>query len=92
MNENKKEFVTAIGEALKMDDRSGIKSIEYATNIWFEDVLYEEVVQINYHGGRYALINITANSNGANATAIINEVYGSGAIGHIFYGFEEEIK
>ena len=92
MNENKKEFVEALSDALKMDSRSGVKSIKYATDIWFEDILYEEVVQINYESGsgRYALINVTANSNGANATAIIHEVYGSGAIGHIFYGREEK--
>ena len=90
MNENKKEFVEALSDALKMDSRSGVKSIQYATGIWFEDILYEEVIQVNYEGGRYALINVIGNSNGANATEIIHEVYGSGAIGHIFYGREEE--
>ena len=92
MNDDKKAFVDALSDTLKMDSRSGVKSIQYATGIWFEDVLYEEVIQINYESGRgrYALINTTANSNGANATEIIHEVYGSGAVGHIFYGFEEE--
>ena len=90
MNEEKKEFITALCNTLKMDSRSGVKSIEYATDIWFEDILYEEVVQINYEGGRYALINVIANSNGANATEIIREVYGDGAVGHIFYGFEKK--
>ena len=84
----KKEFVEALSDTLKMDSRSGVKSIQYGTDVWFEDVLYAEVVQVNYEGRRYALINVTANSNGANATAIIHEVYGSGAIGHICYGFE----
>ena len=92
MNEKKKEFVEALSDTLKMDSRSGVKSIQYATDIWFEDILYSEVVQVNYEGGRYALINVTANSNGANATEIIHEVYGDGAMGHIFYGFEEEEK
>ena len=90
MNENKKEFVEALSDALKMDSRSGVKSIQYATEIWFEDILYEEFVQINYEGGRYALINVTANSNGANATEIIHEVYGGKPIGIIFYGREEK--
>lgn len=92
MNENKKEFVDVLSDTLKMDSRSGVKSIKYATNIWFEDILYEEVVQVNYENGRYALINVIANSNSANATEIIHEVYGSGAIGHISYGFEEDEK
>ena len=90
MNDDKKAFVDALSDTLKMDSRSGVKSIQYATGIWFEDVLYEEVIQVNYESGRFALINVTANSNGANATAIIHEVYGDGAMGHIFYGFEEE--
>ena len=89
MSEKKKEFVEALSNTLKMDSRSGVKSIEYGTDVWFEDNLYEEVVQINYDR-RYALINVIGNSNGANATEIIHEVYGSGAIGHICYGFEEE--
>ena len=88
MNEDKKGFVDALSDTLKMDSRSGVKSIQYATDIWFEDILYEEVIQVNYEGGRYALINVIGNSNGANATEIIHEVYGSGAVGHIFYGFE----
>lgn len=90
MSEKKKEFVEALSDTLKMDSRSGVKSIQYATDIWFEDVRYAEVVQVNYEGGRYALINVTANSNGANATAIIHEVYGDGAMGHISYGLKEK--
>ena len=92
MNDDKKAFVDALSDTLKMDSRSGVKSIQYATGIWFEDVLYAEVIQVNYESGRFALINVTANSNGANATVIIHEVYGDGAMGHIFYGFEEEEK
>ena len=92
MNEEKKEFVEALSDTLKMDSRSGVKSIQYSTGVWFEDILYEEVVQINYESGsgRYALINVIGNSNGANATEIIHEVYGSGAVGHISYGFKEK--
>ena len=92
MNDDKKAFVDALSDTLKMDSRSGVKSIQYATDIWFEDVRYEEVIQVNYESvrGRYALINVIGNSNGANATEIIHEVYGSGAVGHISYGFEEE--
>ena len=86
MSEKKKEFITALCNTLKMDSRSGVKSIEYTTNIWFDGVLYEEVIQINFKSGAHKLINVTANSNGANAQAIISAVY----VGHIFYGFEEE--
>ena len=86
MSEKKKEFVDALSDALKMDSRSGVKSIEYTTNIRFDGVLYEEVIQINFKSGAHKLINVTANSNGANAQAIISAVY----VGHIFYEFEEE--
>ena len=90
MSENKKEFVEALSNALKMDSRSGVKSIQYATDIWFEDVLYEEVVQINFRGGEFKLINVTANSNGENAKGIIKAVYGGKPVGLLFYGAEEK--
>ena len=48
MNENKKEFIEALGDALKMDSRSGVKSIKYSTDVWVEDVLYEEVIQVKF--------------------------------------------
>jgi len=92
MNEEKKEFIAALETALRMDRRSGVESIKYATDIWFEDILYEEVVTIYFKGGAYKLINVTANSNGANAKEIIKEVYDSECkpVGLLFYGFEEE--
>lgn len=90
MNEKKKEFVEALSDTLKMDSRSGVESIEYATDIWFEDVLYEEVIQINFRSGEYKLINVTANSNGANAKETVKAVYGGEPVGLLFYGFEEE--
>ena len=90
MNEKKKEFITALCNTLKMDGRSGVESIEYGTDVWFEDVLYEEVIQINFRGGEFKLINVTANSNGENAMGIIKAVYGGEAVGLLFYGFEEK--
>ena len=90
MNEKKKEFITALCNTLKMDSRSGVESIEYATDIWFEDVLYEEVVQINFKSGEYKLINVTANSNQSNKQEIMSAVYGRKPVGLLFYGFEEE--
>ena len=90
MNEKKKEFVEALRDTLKIDSRSGVKSIKYATGIWFEDVLYEEVIQINFNDGKYKLINTTANSNFSNANEIIKAVYGGAVVGLLFCGFEEE--
>lgn len=92
MNEKKKEFVEALSEALKMDSRSGVVSITYATDIWFEDVLYEEVIQVNFKGRAYKLINVTANSYQTNAREIINAVYDDEVCGLLFYGFEEEYE
>lgn len=89
MNEEKKEFLKALSDALKIDGRSGVESIEYSTDIWFEDVLYEEVVEVSFKGGAFKLINVTANSNGANAQEIIKAVYGGEVFGLLFYGFEE---
>ncbi len=90
MNENKKEFIEALGDALKIDSRSGVKSIEYATDVWFEDVLYDEVIRINFKGGAYKLINTTANSNESNSKEIMSAVYGGRPVGLLFYGFEEK--
>ena len=54
MNEKKKEFVEALSDTLKMDSRSGVESIKYATDIWFEDVRYaeKEIVKEVYDSGR----------------------------------------
>jgi len=90
MNEEKKEFIAALSDTLKIDSRSGVESIKYATDIWFEDILYEEVVTIYFKGGAYKLINVTANSNFSNAKEIIKAVYGGAVVGLLFYGFEEE--
>ena len=89
MNENKKEFIAALETALRMDSRSGVESIKYATDLWFEDV-GTEVVTICFKGGAYKLINVTANSNGENAKQIIKAVYGGEVVGLLFYGFEAE--
>ena len=95
MNEEKKEFVKALSDALKTDKGSGVKSIEYITSVKakkrsYDEDLYEEIVRIEYIGRFVTLINIEANSNGTIAKKIINEVYGSDAVGLIFYGADEE--
>jgi len=90
MSEKKKEFVDALSDALKIDSRSGVESIEYTTNIWFDGVLYEEVIQINFKGGAHKLINVTANSNGANAQAVISAVYGGLLSGLYFMGLRRK--
>ena len=89
-NGKKKEFVEALSDALKIDGRRGVKSIEYATDIWFENVQYEEVVQVNFKSGAYTLINTTANSNWSNAQEIMSAVYGGNPVGLLFSGFEEK--
>ena len=93
MSENKKEFIEALSNALKTDDRSALKSIEYSTNVWVDDVLYgevlyEEVIKVSFESGAFKLINATANSNGANAQEVIKAVYGE-PIGLIFSGFDD---
>jgi hypothetical protein len=50
-----------------MDGRSGLKSIEVFHKCVVEDVLCEEVIRVSLRAGQFKLINVTANSNGANA-------------------------
>ena len=90
MNENKKKFIEALETALRMYSSRGVVSIKYATDIWFEDVRYEEVVTIYFKGGAYKLINVTANSYQANVREILNAVYDCEPVGLLFYGFEKE--
>lgn len=95
MNEEKKAFVKALSDALKIDKGSGVKSIKYITSVKakersYDEDLYEEIVRIEYIGRFVTLINVEANSNGAIAKKIISEVYGSGDAGLIFYGADEE--
>lgn len=95
MNEEKKEFVKALSDALKIDKGSGVKSIEYIRSVKakersYDEDQYKEIVRIEYIGRFVTLINIEANSNGGIAKKIISEVYGSGDAGLIFYGADEE--
>jgi len=92
MSENKKKFTEAMSTAMVIDqDRSGVKSIEYITDVNVKEEpyngeLYKEIVRIEYIGGLVTLINVEANSNGAIAKEIISEVYGDGAVGTLNTG------
>ena len=82
MDEEKKAFVDALSDALKIDSSSGVKSIEYIRSVKakersYDKDLYEEIVRIEYIGRFVTLINIEANSNGGIAKKIISEVYGN---------------
>ena len=97
MSENKKEFIAALETALRIDQgRNNVEKIRYLENIDVDDdggqetIRYEEIVRIDFASGAYKLINVTANSNGANAQQIIKAVYGGEPIGLLFSGFEEE--
>ena len=82
MDEEKKEFVKALSDALKIDSSSGVKSIEYIRSVKakersYDEDQYKEIVRIEYIGRFVTLINIEANSNGTIAKKIISEVYGN---------------
>ena len=85
MDEEKKAFVDALSDALKIDSSSGVKSIEYIRSVKakersYNEDLYEEIVRIEYIGRFVTLINIEANSNGGIAKKIISEVYGNSGV------------
>ena len=85
MNEEKKAFVKALSDALKIDSSSGVKSIEYIRSVKakersYDEDQYKEIVRIEYIGRFVTLINIEANSNGGIATMIISEVYGNSGV------------
>lgn len=85
MDEERKEFVKALSDALKIDSSSGVKSIEYIRSVKakersYNEDRYKEIVRIEYIGRFVTLINIEANSNGGIAKKIISEVYGNSGV------------
>ena len=78
---NKAEFLKALETALKTDDRSDLESIDYVRDM---DNWPEEAVIITYANGHKVFVNVSGNSNGANALEVVKEVYGEGAQGRFF--------
>lgn len=73
MLNEKAAFVAQLESALLSDaERSGLDSICYEYDLTAQD----EVITIIFEGGGTKKILATANSNGANAKAIINAIYG----------------
>ena len=77
MIEEKREFIYALRDALRLDPGSGVRDIEIIADKGLE------IIVILYRGGRSSRINATGNSGGANALEIIREVYFSGAHGRM---------
>lgn len=75
MIEEKRKFIYALRDALRLDPRSGVRDIELIK----DEERAMEIIIILFRGGYTVRINTTKNSNGANAMEIMREVYGSGA-------------
>ena len=72
MLNEKAAFIARLESALLSDaERSGLNSICYEYDLTTND----EVVTVIFKGGGTKKILATANSNGANAKAIINAIY-----------------
>lgn len=72
MLNEKAAFIAQLESALLSDaERSGLDSIYYEYDLTTND----EVVTVIFKGGGTKKILATANSNGANAKAIINAIY-----------------
>ena len=72
----KQAFIKALETAIKTDNRSYVKSIDYNYNA---DGFPKEIITITYKNDSKVRINAEINSNGANAKEIIAEIYGGGA-------------
>lgn len=73
MLNEKAAFIAQLESALLSDtERSGLDSICYEYDLTTND----EVITIIFKGGGTKKILATANSNGANAKAIVNAIYG----------------
>lgn len=77
MIEEKRKFIYALRDALRLDPRSGVRDIELIKDE--ERAMEIIIILFRFRGGYTARINATRNSNGANAMEIMREVYGSGA-------------
>lgn len=69
---NKAEFIEALQSTLWVDERSNLDSISYEVNLETR----EEYIYVFFNGGTSKRILATANSNYANAKAILEAVYG----------------
>lgn len=73
MLNEKAAFIAQLESALLSDaERSGLDSICYEYDLTTND----EVITVIFKGGGIKKILVTANSNGANAKAIVNAIYG----------------
>lgn len=73
MLNEKAAFIAQLESALLSDaERSGLDSICYEYDLTTND----EVITVIFNGGGIKKILATANSNGANAKAIVNAIYG----------------
>lgn len=73
MLNEKAAFIAQLESALLSDtERSGLDSICYEYDLTTND----EVIIVIFKGGGTKKILATANSNGANAKAIVNAIYG----------------
>ncbi|MCI5533870.1 MAG: hypothetical protein MR440_03780 [Firmicutes bacterium] len=73
MLNEKAAFIAQLESALLSDEeRSGLDSICYEYDL----TAHDEVITVIFEGGGTKKILATANSNGANAKAIINAIYG----------------
>ncbi|MCI5534414.1 MAG: hypothetical protein MR440_06550 [Firmicutes bacterium] len=73
MLNEKAAFIAQLESALLSDaERSGLDSVCYEYDLTTND----EVITVIFNGGGIKKILATANSNGANAKAIINTIYG----------------
>ena len=71
----KRTFIHAMRDALRLDPRSGVRDIELIE----DEERKMEIIIILFRGGHTVRINTTMNSNGSNAMEIMREVYGTGA-------------
>ena len=73
MLNKKAAFIAQLESALLSDaERSGLDSICYEYDLTTND----EIITVIFKGGGIKKILASANSNGANAKAIINAIYG----------------
>ena len=69
----KAEFVNGLCDLLRTDPRSSVDLLHYEAVSF--DGYYDEYVHVCYTGGHHVALLVTANSLGAIAKAVINEVY-----------------
>lgn len=70
---NKAEFINNLCDLLRTDPRSSVDLLHYEIRTF--DGYEDEIVHICYTGGHHVSLLVTANSIGAIAKEVINEVY-----------------